>query len=37
LGLEERAGDWAAAGGDVYVEDPALRGPGGPREGAAAP
>jgi phosphomethylpyrimidine synthase len=37
LGMEEKAAEFVAAGGAVYVEDPALRGPGGPPEGVAAP
>jgi phosphomethylpyrimidine synthase len=37
LGMEEKAAEFVAAGGAVYVEDPALRDPDGPREGAAAP
>src|SRR5262245_17037027 len=37
LGMEEKAAEFVAAGGVVYVEDPGLRDAGGPREGAAAP
>ena len=37
LGMEEKAAEFVAAGGDVYLEDPALRDPRSPREGAAAP
>jgi phosphomethylpyrimidine synthase len=37
LGMEEKAAEFIAAGGAVYVEDPAARGPSSPREGAAAP
>jgi phosphomethylpyrimidine synthase len=37
LGMEEKAAEFIAAGGAVYVDDPPVRGPSGPREGAAAP
>jgi phosphomethylpyrimidine synthase len=37
LGMEEKAAEFVAAGGAVYVEDPALRDQSTPREGAAAP
>jgi len=37
LGMEEKAAEFVAAGGEVYIEDPALRDPTGSREGAAAP
>jgi phosphomethylpyrimidine synthase len=37
LGMDEKAAEFVAAGGEVYLEDPALRGPAGHREGAAAP
>ncbi|HET6833763.1 MAG TPA: phosphomethylpyrimidine synthase ThiC [Acidimicrobiales bacterium] len=37
LGMEEKAAEFVAAGGDVYVEDPALRDQSSGREGAAAP
>jgi phosphomethylpyrimidine synthase len=37
LGMEEKAAEFVAAGGEVYLEDPALRDPMGHREGAAAP
>jgi phosphomethylpyrimidine synthase len=37
LGMEEKAAEFVAAGGEVYIEDPALRDGAGPREGAAAP
>jgi phosphomethylpyrimidine synthase len=37
LGMEEKAAEFVAAGGDVYLEDPVHRDQSNPREGAAAP
>jgi phosphomethylpyrimidine synthase len=37
MGMEEKAAEFVAAGGEVYIEDPALRDHTGTREGAAAP